>query len=204
MFRIFVTLIILLALIGCDEGKQMMKPILTPEITEPAAVMPEETATQPLTFEADFERPEYPEGFVSVKGDIIHFVKSLKDYPTFDDSDSAIRDTDVRNKFATMEDWIKDNCGKPEPLYHETAGIVSVYFTSRQARRNFMHALPGKYWTHEGFDFPLDADYLEMFTNDEKTIFQVSGWIDITPDDKVYYGARVTLYFDICNELKTE
>ena len=60
----------------------------------------------------------------------------------FDDAGSAIKSEEVKSWFVFWEEWIREWCGKAEqPLWDDSPTLL---FTNRQARVDFLLALPGK------------------------------------------------------------
>lgn len=102
----------------------------------------------------------------------------------FDDAISASQDMRVKDIFTGFEDWIREWCGKAvQEIQDSQSGIL---FTNRQARVNFLLALPGKYQSHGGLEH-TDNEGIR-----DDSIFSIIGYVIIV-EGAPYFGMSLDL-----------
>ena len=136
--RFFALLILLLAFAGCDQGQQMMKPVMTPTPEPPQSA--DEIPSIDFTIPERTE-PTIPENYVQEEYDRVERLSSGEDWiqnVLFDSAADAYSADGTKEMFKELEDQLKCD---PEMM----AAIFTIAFTSRQARTDFLLHLPEKY-----------------------------------------------------------
>ena len=191
-FWIPMILCVIVSLAGCDQGKNMMNPVLTPE-SDHATFNPEPPP-----------KPELPAGIretdVVVSGDGSFLINNS--HLIFSDAETAMQSDLVKGYFKDAEDYIKLVCGKDpniivdQPVEEQPIDAYKLYFTERQARTDFFFKVFTAYdpeWLGDGEDpsnlMMVDESWWNLGT------LQV-----ISDADKLYYeiGFSVNAWHPDC------
>lgn len=183
MIKLLAIFVVLIALMGCDEGQQMMKPVMQPIIED--APIPEEPISE-VVFKPEPPTREEPVDFQPLDTDRVFYyeVGYLTGKLIFDDAGSATKSEEVKSVFVLWEEWIGEWCGKAEQLIPDSS--PTLLFTNRQARVDFLLALPGKYNNSGG----LENTDKESSADD--SLFGAIGYVAIV-EGTPYYGMSLNL-----------
>ena len=149
MIRLLTIFVALIALIGCDEGQQMMKPVMQPIIEREPTIEEEPTIETPiteepvgadlLTVDAEEDAPEIEFDF-EVPVEVFDEDMLPEDALIFDSAAKAIRDPQVAEFFKASAEWLTEAC---ETEVFETSSLeLELYFTNSDAKIEFINALP--------------------------------------------------------------
>ena len=149
----------------------------------------EETPTTEIPvieFKPEPPTHEEPVDFEPLDTDRVFYLDadSLINVLVFDDAISAAADMRVKEIFRSFEEWIRVWCGKAEQEIPDAP--PTIQFTNRQARVNFLLALPGKYHSNGGLEDTNNEG------NRDDSLFSASGWVSIV-EREPYFG----LSFDL-------
>ena len=172
MIRLLAIFAALIALIGCDEGQQMMKPVIQPIIEETPTIEEEPnieipTTEEPmevdlLTVDAEEDAPEIEFDF-EVPVEVFDEDMLPEDALIFDSAAEAIRDPQVAEFFKASAEWLTEAC---ETEVFETSSLaLELYFTNSDAKREFINALPeAGFWEigERGTTVLEDAGYYDV------------------------------------------
>lgn len=179
-FWIPIILCVIVILAGCDEGKQMMKPVLVPE---PAAEEPMQVDAAPEDLSFDPQPPEKFD-FTTIAGltewDTVlevdeSFLTDNSDL-IFNDYASATQNDVVKEYFKYSERWIANNCRQK---VQESINVQTIFFTNRDARIEFVQKALGFPDYAEGEAMPLPKDIwwifhsVNVFIVDETPYFEL-------------------------------
>lgn len=167
LFRLLVILIALIVITGCDQGQQMMKPVLTPEVEIPTV---RDTDNTPTSFAVGFPDKAFT-----------HLV--------FHTAADAYRDDGVKIGFNHLQEHL--NCDPEIPDKTTDVRTLALAFTNREARLDFLNNLPGKY--HATDVEPTDNEVSDRARDEDPQsyMFHVGGRIFVV-GDATYYGIIVT------------
>lgn len=157
MFRFFSAVIaVLIALNGCDNSQNMMKPVIEDVLSEPTEdvlvdEMPSVIDTG-IDFTPEVTVPELPEGFEPLESErVIHFASldaikaDLYHYTHIaEDAASAYADNGVIQFFSDSVQFIEELC---KPIIDPNAPApetprVYILFSDREQRQLFVDSLP--------------------------------------------------------------
>ena len=177
-----VLLCVIVILAGCDQGQQMMKPVLTPkpEPTPPVEELifnPQPPEKPDVTGIAGiFERDNVLLADDSFLTDNSHLI--------FNDFVSATQSDVVKDYFKYAERWIANNCRKET---HASTNVETLFFTSRDVRIEFIQkALDYEAYEEspEAVEMPLPEDLWWRFNSinvsivEDKPYFELQFYIN--------------------------
>lgn len=178
---------------ACDQGNQMMKPILTPEPTVKETPPVQEIPSTDFTAPEKPETPPLPQGFTPLETDNIRHIKpgqlewmtGISENAIFDSAAEAYNSQHVKDAFKLFErnfDEIINNgtCCEGDGL--------RIVFTDRDERKAFLMNFPGVYSNPE-------SETVEQTENQQGTKwgdspFRIYGGV-IIYEDNVYFPLSI-------------
>ncbi len=203
----FCLIVIALAVcVGCDEGKKIVSPVMD-DIQEPVAETPaveDEAVPYPeLIFDPQIpDPPVIPAGLDILKSDRVSHKNDAdfhRDYADdiFDDAKTALESESLKEFLSWAEEFLAEYCGTNERGVY---WALELFFTTRQARKDFIDLLPGGAYVWGHLDLPDDKFItLQEVPLPEDALLNV--WWTATPKlvvvaDTAYYGIEVNVNTD--------
>ena len=157
-----VSIVIPIAFIGCENTKRVLSNTI--DVGDPT-----------ISFDPDVENPQVPSDIEVLETDRVVPREELPENAlVFDDAAATIADEKVIAFFSESEALVEEYC-QTRRRQGQTPNLV-LYFTNREARTQFVSALPGGwYWTDEAFrrDKAWSASRTLIIVNEEEAYFSM-------------------------------